>query len=148
MVHVHPPAPARSWPYPAAEAETHRPPGDIVAQQQNYTGEKARDLKLNLAKTMELVFEMEQPVEIRSLYDVISSPAVVAAVVASLTHTAEDEAALLCANLARAGFIDTFTTSDGPMYCSTKRPPPPWGWRLSWLFTACVKLFLPMRFIY
>ena len=46
---------------------------------------------------------------------------------ATLAGANEDEAALLCANLARAGFIDTFTTSDGPMYCSTKRPPPPWS---------------------
>lgn len=70
---------------------------DIVAAGTDYRAEKARDLKLNLAKTMELVFDLPQPVDIQALYDIISSPAVVAAVVASLTHVAEDEAALQAA---------------------------------------------------
>ena len=70
---------------------------DIVAQQQDYTGEKVRDLKLVLGKVCELVFDMAQPVDLNALYDIISSPDVVAAVIASLTHVAEDEAALLAA---------------------------------------------------
>ena len=67
---------------------------DIVAQRTDWRGEKARDLKLVMAKVMELEFGLEQPVDIAALYDIVSSPAVVAAVVSSLTHVAEDEAAL------------------------------------------------------
>jgi hypothetical protein len=70
---------------------------DIISARQDYRGEKARDLKLVLAKVMELEFGIVQPVDIQSLYDIVSSPAVVSAVVASLTHTAEDEAALQAA---------------------------------------------------
>ena len=76
---------------------------DIVAQRQDWRGEKARDLKLVLGKVMELEFDVAQPVDLTALYDIISSPAVVAAVVASLTHVAEDEAALQAAVAAVVG---------------------------------------------
>jgi hypothetical protein len=70
---------------------------DIIAARQDWRGEQARSLKLVLAKVCELEFDMTQPVDLTALYDIISSPAVVAAVVASLTHVAEDEAALRAA---------------------------------------------------
>ena len=76
---------------------------DIVAARQDWRGEKARDLKLVLGKVMQLEFDMAEPVDITALYDIISAPAVVAAVVASLTHVAEDEAALQAAVAAVTG---------------------------------------------
>lgn len=76
---------------------------DIIAQRQDWRGEKARDLKLVLAKVMQLEFDMAEPVDITALYDIVSSPAVVAAVIASLTHVAEDEAALQAAVAAVTG---------------------------------------------
>jgi len=69
---------------------------DIIAERQDWRGEKARDLKLVMGKVMELEFGTDPP-DIRALYDIISSPAVVAAVGASLTHVAADEAALRAA---------------------------------------------------
>lgn len=69
---------------------------DIIAARQDWRGEKARELKLVLGKVMELEFGM-QTADIRALYNIVSNPAVVTAVVASLTHVAEDEAALVLA---------------------------------------------------
>ena len=76
---------------------------DIIAARQDWRGEQARSLKLVLGKVMELEFDMPVPVDLTALYDVISSPAVVAAVIASLTHVAEDEAALQAAVAAVTG---------------------------------------------
>jgi len=69
---------------------------DIIAARQDYRGEKARELKTVLGKVMELEFGVPTA-DLRSLYDIVSSPAVVSAVVASLTHIAEDEVALVLA---------------------------------------------------
>jgi len=69
---------------------------DIIGARQDWRGEKARELKTVLGKVMELEFGVPTA-DLRSLYDIVSSPAVVSAVVASLTHIAEDEVALVLA---------------------------------------------------
>jgi hypothetical protein len=69
---------------------------DIIAARQDWRGEKARELQLVMGKVMELEFGMQQA-DLRSLYDIVSSPAVVTAVTDSLTHVAEDQAALTAA---------------------------------------------------
>lgn len=66
---------------------------DIIGARQDWRGEKARELKLVLGKVMELEFGVPTA-NLRALYNIVSSPAVVSAVVSSLTHTAEDKAAL------------------------------------------------------
>jgi hypothetical protein len=67
---------------------------DIDAAKTDQLGQQARMLRTALEKYMEMRFNTDQVVY---LADIIMSPAVVTAVVASLTHIAEDDAAVKAA---------------------------------------------------
>jgi uncharacterized protein related to proFAR isomerase len=68
---------------------------DIDAAGTDWRAEQAQTLKAVLAKYIEMRFGEGVPND--ALIDLINAPGVVAAVVAALTHIAEDEAALKAA---------------------------------------------------
>jgi hypothetical protein len=67
---------------------------DLDAAKTDQLGQQARMFKVAMQKYMQLRFDTEQCVY---LADIVTNPAVVAAVVASLTHVAEDDAAVKAA---------------------------------------------------
>ena len=67
---------------------------DLDAAKTDQLGQQARMFKTAMQKYMQFRFDTDQ---VGYLADIVTDPAVIAAVIASLTHVAEDDAAVKAA---------------------------------------------------